>query len=205
MQQAFLILGWFKNYQLSIINSSMHPKDLKDQLRQSVKERLARMSQKDKDAESRSLCKRIIKKLPLPPLTVVAFMPMPNEVDIKPVIEHLLTNGYRVGLPRMEHQKLVFRSVAALTDLVPGELFNVPEPKVSAPLLQQNEIDLALVPARAYARNGDRMGRGNGGFDIWIRSQRMANRKTEFWGSSSSVSFSMRYRWRRMMRRWTLL
>ncbi|MFA7682254.1 MAG: 5-formyltetrahydrofolate cyclo-ligase, partial [Candidatus Peribacteraceae bacterium] len=42
--------------------------------------------------------------------------------------------------------------------------------------------DCALIPGRAFDRDGNRLGRGNGSYDHWIREQRTANPQTKIWG-----------------------
>lgn len=158
----------------------MDPKILKSDLRDAIRDRLSHMSDTLKAAESRSVSRRVMESLPKEAMTVCAYVPMKSEVDIRPVLEHLLEKKTALFLPRFEG-KLVFRKVTSLTELIPGTL-GVMEPPASAAELDPQALAVALVPARAYARDGRRLGRGNGGYDIWIRAQRKLNPKTQFWG-----------------------
>jgi len=157
------------------------PRELKAQLRQSIKDRLAKMSPKDRAAESRSLCRRILEALPKKPVTLCVYYPLTDEADIRPAIREMFSLGHAVFLPVMENNLLTFRKATSLEELKPGAL-NIPEPPEEAPLLDPQELDIVLVPGRAFDREGDRIGRGNGGYDIWIAKQRKANTKTQFWG-----------------------
>jgi 5-formyltetrahydrofolate cyclo-ligase len=159
----------------------MDPVQAKSGLRDAIRVRLERMSDKDRDAESRSVSRRIIESLPQDPVTVCAYVPLKMEVNIRPALAHMLDKGFPLFLPRFEGGKMVFRQAENLTDLVMGP-FNIPEPLPSAHLLNPAQLAIAFVPARAYAMDGKRLGRGNGGYDIWIRAQRSANPATQFWG-----------------------
>ncbi len=119
--------------------------------------------------------------LPSPPLSVCAFVPFKDEVDIRPLIEELLATNYDLYLPRFEGGKLAFRQAKDLDHLTIGP-FDIPEPSSDSPALPLSSETIVLVPARAYTKTGERLGRGNGGYDIWIREQRKLNPRTQFWG-----------------------
>ncbi len=158
----------------------MHPTEAKKQLRDSIKLRLMRLSDKDRAAEARSLCRRILQNLPPPPANICAYIPLKDEVDINPLLTDLLAKGYDLFLPRFEG-KLVFRKADDLAHLTPGQ-FNIPEPSEDSLLLDPAAPAVVLVPGRAFSRKGERMGRGNGGYDIWIREKRKMGAETQFWG-----------------------
>lgn len=159
----------------------MHIRDQKKHLRDSIADRISRISDKHRRAESRSLCKRIVENIPSPPLTICAYMPLKSEADITPLLHQLLKRGDRLYLPVFKENKLMFRLSTNLNELVPGKL-NILEPNDTAPELDPTTLDIALVPARAFDRKGFRLGRGNGGYDKWIRPQRAVNPRTKFWG-----------------------
>lgn len=157
----------------------MDPREAKTQLRQSIKDRLARLSPTERAAESRSLCRRILESLP-PNVTVCAFVPMSDEADIRPMLAALMKT-HALFLPAMENGKLGFRQATDLASLTPGP-FGIPEPPTDAPLLESTGPVIVLVPGRAFDRKGNRMGRGNGGYDVWIRKRRKDHPETKFWG-----------------------
>lgn len=159
----------------------MDVKAEKEHLRGSIQERLARMSSKDRAAESRSLCRRIREALPPQPGAIAGFVPMPTEPDIRPLLQELLDEGWTVYLPAFERNRLAFRRAASFEGLPIGPL-KIPEPPPEAEALDPKNLTIALVPARAFDRSGNRMGRGNGGYDVWVRAQRAANSGTAFWG-----------------------
>ncbi len=159
----------------------MHISEEKQALRESIKQRMSRISQKDRDAEERSLLKRIHVFLGDTPKTIAAFIPLTDEVDIRPLLTELLAKKWTLFLPRFEGGKLAFRQAETLTGLMPGQ-FGIPEPSLSSALLNPEQLDVVLVPGRAFTKDGKRLGRGNGGYDVWIRTQRAAHPQTKFVG-----------------------
>ena len=157
-----------------------HTHDEKEALARAIKQRLERLSAKDKSMEGRVLSKRILELVPPPPANICAFVPLIDEVAIHPLLRTLLQDGYTLYLPVFEGS-LVFRQATNLDTLKPGK-FGIPEPSSAAPMLDEKAEVIALVPGRAFTRSGDRMGRGNGGYDIWIRKKRAMSPLSQFWG-----------------------
>ena len=153
----------------------------KDHLRASIKERLSRMGEGEYQAESRSLCRRILELLPTP-ITVTAFYPMPTltEPNIRPLLEELMERGDKVYLPRFNKGKMTYNLLENFEDLATGDL-RVQEPPIHAPELDPGALQYALIPGMAFDRNGNRLGRGNGGFDMWIAKQKKKNPDTRYW------------------------
>lgn len=161
----------------------MHIRDEKALLRQRIKERLDHLSPRDRLAESRSICRRILQSLPKNmPLTVCAYAAMPTEADLTMLIEDLLARtDCTVFLPRFNRSYFEFRRITDLADLTPGT-FHVPEPPSDAPLLTLDTVTHALIPGLAFDRTGRRLGRGNGGFDRWLADLRNTNAQAIVWG-----------------------
>ena len=162
--------------------SSMHPKEEKSQLRLRIKERLEAYPERQRHAERRTVCKEILKILPKDTaLTIAAYFPLKDEVDLRPLLEELLKRGVDIYLPCFEHKHFLFRLMRNAESLSPGE-FRIPEPSKEAPILDPTTLDIALIPGRAFTKEGYRLGRGNGGYDLWITEQRKKNPKTKIYG-----------------------
>jgi 5-formyltetrahydrofolate cyclo-ligase len=159
----------------------MHVRDEKQRIRDAVKERLARVSDTARHAESRTLCKQLLRILPQDAFTLTAYYPLKDEPDLRLLLGELMARGCRVFLPRFEGKTMVYRQTVNLFNLPPGT-FKIPEPLPDAALLDPKALDVALIPGRAFTRDGRRVGRGNGGFDIWIAAQRAANPGTRILG-----------------------
>ena len=150
-------------------------------LRERIAERMDHLSPQKREAESRSLCRRIKELLPAHTKTICAYYPLATEADIRPLLCELLQKKIHLYLPRFTSNTLTYHRVTDVDALVIGEL-KIKEPSGEAESLDPLSLDLALVPGRAFDRDGWRLGRGNGGYDIWIHSQRSLNPKTLFWG-----------------------
>lgn len=153
----------------------------KSDLRQAITQRISRLSPKDRTAESRSLCKRILEALPKEPSAICAYYPLSDEADIKSLLKDIPERGHTLYLPRKEGKHFVFRKMQNVESLKPDD-FKIPAPSDDSPVLEDGDVAVVLVPGRAFDHKGHRLGRGNGGYDIWIRKQRAENPKTRFWG-----------------------
>lgn len=154
----------------------------KESLRASIKARLARMSTEDRVRESRSLCKRLIAALPAEPGAICVFYPMMgSEADIKELFPILLERGWKIFFPRFETGGFSFRQAEALTALVPGR-YGLMEPTQDDPTLSITDVTLALLPGMAFDHAGGRIGRGNGGYDKWLKELRAKNPAAKVWG-----------------------
>lgn len=159
----------------------MHIKDEKQLLRTRIGERAKRQLPNERDAESRSLSRRVLENLPPGPQTVCAYWPMPSEADIAPLLKTLLEKGHHVFLPRFTRTSFEFRGIGSLEDLFPGK-FGLLEPLASAPELKLSDVSVVLLPAVGYDREGNRLGRGNGGYDRWLQDLRKVNPAAKVWG-----------------------
>jgi 5-formyltetrahydrofolate cyclo-ligase len=97
---------------------------------------------------------------------ILAFLPMPSEPDIRPLLEEALAEGKTVTLPSFDPTRGVYeaRQVSTLSGLQPRH-FGIPEPAPESPKFDLIRLDFLLVPGVAYDVNGRRLGRGKGYFD----------------------------------------
>ena len=138
-------------------------------LRRQVRAQLAAMAPAARQAEDEALFDRF---LALPQLaaarTVFVFYGMGTEPDTARLIPRLLALGKTVGLPRMlPGRAMEVRRYDPDRPLVPHP-WGIPEPDTACPLLRHEDIDLALVPALCYDRQGFRLGMGGGYYDRWL-------------------------------------
>lgn len=153
----------------------------KQHLRLAVRERFIHLPNQERVTEGRSISKRVLEALPKEPCTVCAYYPLTNEPNILPGLERLLTQGYALFLPCTTGVQIVYRKVTDLSALQPGP-FKVPEPPRDADEVKLEDVQIALVPGAAFDRTGNRLGRGNGGYDRWLSRLRAANPTAEVWG-----------------------
>lgn len=100
--------------------------------------------------------------------TVFCFVSMKDEIDTKPVIEKLLKQGKRVGVPRcIEGNNLRVYHIKSFDDLKKG-FFGIEEPLESCDIIQPYEIDAAVIPCTSCDRKGRRLGKGGGYYDRYL-------------------------------------
>ncbi len=158
----------------------MHIDEAKSKLRDSITDRLSHMSNRDREAESRSICRRLIEMIPTAS-TVCVYAALKTEPDLNNLIKELWKRGDRVYYPFFEGDHFTFREAKDFSELKPGKL-KILEPPESADEVKPEEIDFVIVPARAFDRGMNRLGRGNGGYDYWIEKQRKINSETKMIG-----------------------
>ena len=142
----------------------------KKELRRRVRSQLAALTREELSQSDGALFARF---LALPQVeeakTIFAFWGIPGkEPDTAQLIRELLRRGKTVGLPRMlPDHRMEVRRYDPDKPLVTVS-FGISEPGEDCPLLEGEDIGLALVPAVCYDRRGYRLGFGGGYYDRWL-------------------------------------
>ena len=158
----------------------MNNLEQKQTLRTKVNTLVDQMDDSEQKKESDLICEKLLPEIP-EDATVCAFYPLPNEPDILPLIEKLIHRGNEVYLPRFDEKEIKFYKIESLKDLEESEI-KIPEPSADRKTLDRKNVDLVLVPGRAFDEDGNRLGRGAGGYDKWIEAQRLIDPSTEYIG-----------------------
>ena len=147
-----------------------HLKDSKPLIRKAVKERVAAMSETDKQTEADVLFSylenleqvRNSKK-------ILLYHPMTDEIDVMKAVRKWAETK-EIYLPAIEGDDIVIRQYKSEQDLKVGK-YGILEP-VGAVLDNPEEIDLVIVPGRAFDIRGYRLGRGKGYYDRLLPKMR---------------------------------
>ena len=109
--------------------------------------------------------------------TVLAYYPLPDEVDIRQLLDDLVAEGKKVFLPKvLDDETMVWCPYVGAQHLVEGA-FHILEPeytKGTVPFvysdITQKEPSLlcTLVPGVAFDAAGHRLGRGRGYYDRFL-------------------------------------
>jgi 5-formyltetrahydrofolate cyclo-ligase len=148
----------------------MHLQDEKAALRTAIDERMKRMTDAERSAESRSLSRRLTEAIPAG-TAICAFYPMRSEADITPFLEEVLRRGDPLYLPCFD-SALIFRQTTDLKALVRGKLGTLEPPEAAPELTAPYSPLTMLIPGRAFDAHGNRLGRGNGGYDQWLNAEK---------------------------------
>jgi 5-formyltetrahydrofolate cyclo-ligase len=140
--------------------------ELKAALRKMMRERLEKISPAVRAVESIDLCERLKTQMPSA-ATILFFAPLPDELDIWPVLELSMALGVTCALPFFDAVKKTYgaRILNHLaTEIITGK-FGVREPAATCAETSLEKFDLVLVPGMAFDLAGNRLGRGRGFYD----------------------------------------
>ena len=152
--------------QTARIKQKMTSQNLKAELRSMIRAQLDKISPAVRAVESIELCERLKAQM-ASAHTILFFAPLPDELDIWPVLELSLALGTHCALPFFDAAKQTYGAKLLnqlATDIVTGK-FGVREPAASCAEISLDQFDLVLVPGMAFDWSGHRLGRGKGFYD----------------------------------------
>ncbi len=101
--------------------------------------------------------------------TVMLFVALPDEVETLGIIRDAIAAGKRVVVPKINTRRRTMEAhliEKPQRDLAPGAM-GILEP-TDRPVVPHDQIDLVVVPARAFDKEGNRLGRGAGYYDRYM-------------------------------------
>ncbi|MBR4364353.1 MAG: 5-formyltetrahydrofolate cyclo-ligase, partial [Prevotella sp.] len=134
-------------------------------LRQQMRE--AKRQHQDQLAKmSTDICHRLLTSH-LSSLTILCYWPLPDEVDIRPLIAELVAAGKHVVLPRVTGDDTMELCCYTSADDLREGAFHIQEP-TGERFVDYDAIDIALIPGMAFDAAGHRLGRGRGYYDRFL-------------------------------------
>lgn len=145
--------------------------DTKRLLRDAMRSTLRAMTSEDRRAASAAACDRV---LAMPAYrnatTVMAYLPLTDELDCEPLLAEALRVGKTVCVPVVDWNSRRMRAVR-LRSLAPESL-NADSRGIRTPRvvdeLAIEKLQLVIVPGLAFDQRGGRLGRGGGFYDRFL-------------------------------------
>ena len=144
----------------------MDPAEAKRRLRAEMRHRLAALAPARRALEE-ELVTAAVQDTPewRAARIVLLYRNLPGEWSTVGLTNGAWRAGKSVAMPRIAGPgQLALHLVQAWTDLRPAS-FGIHEPAANLPRITAGEVDLAIVPALAWGRDGTRLGRGGGFYD----------------------------------------
>jgi len=100
---------------------------------------------------------------------LMSFVSMPSEIDILPLFA-----GHSMIVPYCDAEEIIPVRIQSLDELEPAGTMKILEPKLTvrqdvSRLIVPEQIGVVLVPGLAFDRFGNRLGRGRGYYDRFLR------------------------------------
>jgi len=146
------------------------PKARKRELRSELIAARARLTPGERQARSALIAERLSGFGPFrEAATVGLYAPLGTEVDAWPLARAVLARGGRVAFPRgVPGERLLGFAACDPGDLVRGP-FGAGEPPPGARLVPLAEIGCFVIPGVGFSRDGFRLGRGGGYYDVTLK------------------------------------
>lgn len=137
----------------------------KSDIRKEVRRRIAELPQEQRQSQAAEIFARIESTVRFARARCIAlYASLPDEVPTRAVVERWAA-AKRVVLPRVEGEIMRFY------DYDPQAMsrgsFGIDEPAATGECLPE-QIDMIIIPARAFTRSGVRLGRGKGFYDRYM-------------------------------------
>ena len=152
-------------------NSNIDIKERKEQLRQAVNCKARRLSSKVRLKESRAIQKKLeAQSLYKKAQVIMFYWALPLEVDTKDLIRKARIKGKIVVLPVLtKDNEMKAYEYTEKNSLVKSPLgFWGPDPK-KARQIDAEDLDIVITPGLAFDKSGNRLGRGKGCYDRFLK------------------------------------
>lgn len=150
--------------------------DMKKEIRKEVRRRINKLN----DAEKLSVSKHIFDHIEHMSVfgearCIALFAAMGDEVPTRWALDRWPKLGKRIVVPRVEGDVMRFYDYSP--DRMQRGAYGIEEP-MGEDECPARDIDLMIVPARAFTRRGERLGRGGGFYDKYMSLAEFRAHKT---------------------------
>ncbi|MCD6539298.1 MAG: 5-formyltetrahydrofolate cyclo-ligase [Candidatus Omnitrophica bacterium] len=164
-----LMLKYPSNREASRLKNSIHQE--KEKLRKRIKVFLKELSREEKERRSKLIEKKIESLVYFKLAKVIMFYwPLPGEPDVRGLMRRAKNSGKVVALPLIEKDSLVPYKFTSSQELRVNSLGVYQPPKKKELRLAREELDLVVVPGLAFDKENQRLGRGKGYYDRFLKN-----------------------------------
>lgn len=144
----------------------------KQEIRRRMSALRSELSESDAADAGRKITERILmlpdlKRESGKPPVIALFAPIRREPDLLSNAALFTGLGYRIALPRVEGDTLVFSEIRPDTAFTSGS-FGIREPSADACRIPREDIRIMCLPGLAFDREGGRIGYGKGYYDRYL-------------------------------------
>ncbi len=141
----------------------------KEEIRTYIKGLLSKMDREDKERRSQDVRERILSfEIYRDSKNILGFFPKEDEVDISELLRNALREKI-LYLPKMRGDSLEVYRIRDLSRDLEDSLWGIKEPKEDCPRASVDDMDLILVPGVAFDLRKNRLGRGKGYYDRFLK------------------------------------
>ena len=143
-------------------------------LREKAARLIGALSEDERREKSRAACERLGQAPEVRDArTILLYAPLADELDAWPALHAFRDAGKRIVLPKCRRDgELTCIEIADFKNDLVRCSFNILEPK-SDDGIDVGELDAIVVPARAFDREANRLGRGAGYYDRLLSEARL--------------------------------
>ncbi len=146
----------------------------KQQLREDLKTRRARMPAAERRDEDAAVLKQL---LDLPALRearrVFCFVSHGDEIDTHALLDELLRRDKHIVVPRIRPEGMIAVAFSDWSELRPGQL-GILTPVSTEPC--DESVDVCITPGLGFTVSGKRLGYGRGYYDRWFAAHSVPHR-----------------------------
>jgi 5-formyltetrahydrofolate cyclo-ligase len=140
-------------------------RSVKLSLRAEVREHLRNLTAEAQEFQSRRACETFLaQEVYAKCRSILLYMPLRGEVDVRLIFERAISDGKDVALPRFLPETGVYGAFFVGDEPLAAGPFSVLEPSMNHPA-PLNRLDLIIAPGLAFDARGRRLGRGKGFYD----------------------------------------
>lgn len=140
----------------------------KEEIRKKIKEELNNISIDLINKKNYKIYKKIINSSEFQNAkTIFSYISLPEEVDTHPIIKKALDSGKKIYVPKIrDDYQMNIHEIFSLNELEKGQ-YNIEEP--TGDKCEQISFDIIIIPGIAFDLSRNRLGRGKGYFDRFLK------------------------------------